>query len=125
MLIQPFLTAIATEGEYGLMLFDSEFSHAVVKRPKGGDFRVQPSLGGSTEPTDAPEGAIELAKAALAAAPAAATYARVDVLRGADGAFQVMEMELIEPALFLDGNAQAEAAFADAVIRAADQRRAT
>lgn len=125
MLIQPFLPAIAMEGEYGLMLFDGEFSHAVVKRPKGGDFRVQPSLGGSTEPSDAPEGAVELAKAAIAAAPAAATYARVDVLRGADGAFQMMEMELIEPALFLDGNARAEAAFADAVMRAVDQRRAT
>lgn len=125
MLIQPFLPAISSEGEYGLMLFDGEFSHAVVKRPKGGDFRVQPSLGGSTEPSDAPEGAVELAKAALAAAPAAATYARVDVLRGANGAFQVMEMELIEPALFLDGNARAEAAFADAVMRAVDQRRAT
>ena len=91
-----------------------------MKRPKEGDFRVQPNLGGSTEPSDAPEGAIELAKAALAAAPAAATYARVDILRGADGAFQVMEMEPIEPALFLDGNAQAEAAFADAVMRAVD-----
>ena len=120
MLIQPFLPAIASEGEYGLMLFDGEFNHAVVKRPKEGDFRVQLNLGGSTEPSDAPEGAIELAKAALAAAPAAATYARVDILRGADGAFQVMEMELIEPALFLDGNAQAEAAFADAVMRAVD-----
>ena len=61
----------------------------------------------------------------LPAAPAAATYARVDVLRGANGAFQVMEMELIEPALFLDGNAHAEAVFADAVLHAADQRRAT
>ena len=34
MLVQPFLPAIATEGEYSLMLFDGDFSHAIVKRPK-------------------------------------------------------------------------------------------
>ncbi len=106
------------------MLFGGEYSHAVVKRPKGGDFRVQPSLGGSTQPCEAPRGAIELATAALSAAPVQATYARVDILRGPDGAFQVMEMELIEPALFLDGNALAEEAFVNAVLAAAERTSA-
>ena len=63
-------------------------------------------------------------KAALSAAPVQATYARVDVLRGPDGAFQVMEMELIEPALFLDGNALAEEAFVNAVFAAAERTSA-
>ena len=57
MMIQPFLPSIATEGEYAVILFDGVYSHTVVKRPKSGDFRVQPHLGGSTEPCEPPAGA--------------------------------------------------------------------
>ena len=46
MIVQPLIEEIARTGEFSLMLFDGEFSHAVVKRPKTGDFRVQPHLGG-------------------------------------------------------------------------------
>src|SRR5437764_1203541 len=61
MIIQPLIEEIARTGEFSLMLFDGEFSHAVVKRPKSGDFRVQPHLGGVTFPSQAPPGAEELA----------------------------------------------------------------
>ena len=94
----------------------------MVKRPKSGDFRVQPHLGGSTEPCDPPPGAIELAHAALAAAPAAATYARVDIVRAQNEELRVMELELIEPALFLDVALHGKDAFADAIIAAARSR---
>ena len=119
MLIQPFLPSIAIEGEYALILFDGQLSHNLVKRPKAGDFRVQPHLGGTTEQCDPPEGAAELAMAALAAAPAPATYARVDMIRDAVGDLRIMELELVEPALWLDVVPHAEDAFADAVIAAA------
>ena len=124
MMIQPYASSIETEGEYAVMLFDGVYSHTVVKRPKDGDFRVQPHLGGIAEPCEPPEGAVALAQAALAAAPTAATYARVDIVRGVRGQLQIMEMELIEPALFLDGNPAAERAFANAVLQAADRARA-
>ena len=123
MMIQPFVSSIATEGEYAVILFDGVYSHTVVKRPKSGDFRVQPHLGGSTEPSEPPAGAIELAQAALAAAPAEATYARVDIVRGREGELLIMELELIEPALFLDVAPHGEDAFADAVIAAAERSR--
>lgn len=122
MMIQPFLPSIATEGEYAVILFGGTYSHTVVKRPKSGDFRVQPHLGGSTELCDPPEGGIELAQAALAAAPAAATYARVDIVRSPDEQLQIMELELIEPALFLDVAPHGKDAFADAIIAAATLR---
>lgn len=122
MMIQPFLPSIGTVGEYAVILFDGVYSHTVVKRPKSGDFRVQPHLGGSTEPSEPPAGAIELAQAALAAAPAEATYARVDIVRGREGELLIMELELIEPALFLDVAPHGEDAFADAVIAAAEAR---
>ena len=118
MMIQPFLRSIAEEGEYSIMLFDGAFSHAIVKRPKAGDYRVQPHLGGTEEPCMAPPGSIELAKAALAAAPTEAAYARVDMVRDASGKLAIIELELIEPSLWLQHAPDAGASFAS-VIRAA------
>ena len=95
MMIQPFLRAVADEGEYSIMLFGGEYSHAIVKRPKAGDYRVQPHLGGTEESCAPPPGSIELARAALAAAPAEAAYARVDMVRDATGALAIIELEQI------------------------------
>ena len=120
MIVQPLMHAITSEGEYSVMLFGGEFSHAIIKRPAAGDFRVQPHLGGTAEPCSPPEGAIDLALAALAAAPAPTAYARVDVIRGNDGALRLMELELVEPALYLDHAPNtARRRFADAVLSAA------
>ena len=115
MMIQPFLRSVADEGEYSIMLFGGEFSHAIVKRPKAGDYRVQPHLGGTEEPCAPPAGSIELAKAALAAAPAAAAYARVDMVRDGTGALAIIELELIEPSLWLQHSPDGGAAFVRAV----------
>lgn len=118
MMIQPFLPSIADTGEYSLLLFGGEPSHCVVKRPKSGDFRVQPHFGGDTLACEPPPGAIELAQVALAVAPAAATYARVDLVVGPDGALQVIELELVEPALFLHCAPEASPRFAAAILDA-------
>jgi glutathione synthase/RimK-type ligase-like ATP-grasp enzyme len=119
MIVQPLIEEIARTGEFSLMLFDGQFSHAVVKRPKRGEFRVQPHLGGLTLPSPPPEGGVELAQAALACAPAAATYARVDMVPDDDGTLLVMELELIEPSLFLDDAPAGAVAFTNAVRRLA------
>jgi len=119
MIVQPLIEEIARTGEYSLMLFDGEYSHAVVKRPKSGDFRVQPHLGGVTLPSEAPPGGVELAKQALAAAPARATYARIDIVPDGDGKLLIMELELIEPALFLDHAPDGGAAFTRSVLKLA------
>ena len=115
MMVQPFLASVAEEGEYSIMLFGGTFSHAIVKRPKVGDYRVQPHLGGSDLPCDAPAGAIELARAALAAAPAEPAYARVDLIRRNDGSLAVIELELVEPALWLQHSLDHGASFAAAI----------
>ena len=121
MLVQPFLRAVAAEGEYSIMLFDGRFSHSIVKRPKSGDYRVQPHLGGTELPSDPPDGAIELAHAALAAAPAKATYARVDMVRDNGGELAIIELELIEPALWLQHAPDDGESFAAAVRSALAQ----
>ena len=124
MIIQPLVEEIEKTGEFSLMLFDGEFSHAVVKRPKKGDFRVQEYHGGVTLPCPVPPaGAVSLAQAALAAAPAPATYARVDIVPDDSGALMIMELELIEPSLFLDHAPDGGAAFTRSILSRA--RKAT
>lgn len=115
-IVQPMLQSVRAEGEYSLILFGGTVSHCVVKRPKQGDFRVQPHFGGTTAACTIPDGAEAIAKAALDAAPAPAAYARVDLIRGDDGALKIMELELVEPALFLDRSPGAAARFAESVV---------
>ena len=122
MIVQPLIEEISRTGEFSLMLFDGQYSHAVVKRPRSGDFRVQEYHGGETRPCDAPPaGAIELAQAALAAAPAKASYARVDIVPDDSGALRIMELELIEPALFLHHASDGGAAFTRSILSAAQR----
>jgi glutathione synthase/RimK-type ligase-like ATP-grasp enzyme len=117
MIIQPLIEEIARTGEFSLMMFDREYSHAVVKRPKSGDFRVQEYHGGVTLPCAAPPaGAVQLAQAALAAAPAEAAYARVDIVPDDEGTLRIMELELIEPSLFLDHAPDGGAAFTRSIL---------
>ncbi len=122
MMVQPFQRSIST-GEWSIILFGGKFSHAVLKTPAAGDFRVQPNVGGTDRAGVPPHGAVELAQAALAAAPAPALYARVDMIAGANGALKIMELELIEPALFLHHAPDKGAAFASAVRTAAAAAR--
>jgi glutathione synthase/RimK-type ligase-like ATP-grasp enzyme len=116
MLVQPWIEKITDSGEWSLMFFDGVFSHAVSKVPLPGEFRVQPEFGGLIQRCDPPPGAIALGEAALAAAPEPATYARVDIVEANGGTgLQVIELELIEPALFLDRAPERAPRFAEAV----------
>lgn len=117
MIVQPLIEEIGRTGEFSLMLFAGEYSHAVVKRPKSGDFRVQEHHGGVTLPCSVPPvGAVKLAQAALAAAPAPAAYARVDIVPDDEGLLRIMELELIEPSLFLDHAPDGGQAFTRAIL---------
>jgi hypothetical protein len=115
MLIQPLMPAIADEGEYSLFHFGARFSHAILKTPARGDFRVQEQFGGREVAVTAPADALLLAEAARAAAPGPLLYSRSDMVRGADGGFRLMELELIEPSLFLQHAPDGGQSFADAL----------
>ena len=117
-LVQPLMPGILTDGEYSLFFFDGRFSHAIVKRPATGDFRVQEQFGGREEPWDANDAARALAVAALAAAPAPPVYARVDMVGDARGRPHIMELELIEPSLFLHHAPDKGAAFGRSIYAA-------
>lgn len=117
-LVQPLMPGILTDGEFSLFFFDGNFSHAIVKRPASGDFRVQEQFGGREADWDANAEARSLALAALAAAPAATVYARVDMVGDAAGTLHIIELELIEPSLFLHHSPDRGAAFGRAVYAA-------
>lgn len=113
-LVQPFMPEIESEGELSLLFFDGVFSHAVRKRPKQGDYRVQFQFGGRDESVQVSEGLVEQARNGVACAPAPTVYARVDgVVR--DGRFLLMELEVFEPLMFLARHPEAPARFARAI----------
>jgi hypothetical protein len=99
-LVQPFVPAILSTGEVSLIFLGSRFSHAVRKLPRDGDFRVQDNYGGSVQPYAPSVKEIETARAALSVVPAPTTYARIDMV-DLQGMPAVMELELIEPELYL------------------------
>ncbi len=114
-LVQPFLPQIAG-GEVSLVYFDGRFSHALVKTPRAGDFRVQPQHGGQQQAYRPSAALVAQGAALLAALPETPLYARVDGLVQ-NGALRLMELELVEPHLYLATNPGAEARFADAIAR--------
>lgn len=100
-MIQPFLPAVCEEGEHSFVFIDGEFSHAILKRPKGGDYRIQSLYGGTETPRRPPIADIRAAADVVAAIPyERPLYARIDMIRGADGVLRLIEAELIEPYLY-------------------------
>lgn len=108
-LLQLFVPEIQSRGERSLVFLGGGFSHAVLKRPRPGDFRVQADFGGSLETGKPEESTIEFAEAVLTAAGRSWLYARVDLVETDRGPV-LMELELIEPDLFLTAGAAARLA---------------
>jgi glutathione synthase/RimK-type ligase-like ATP-grasp enzyme len=117
-MIQPYLPQIESSGEISLIYFAGRFSHAISKVPQPGDFRVQPEYDGIITAHDPAEDELAAAQAILAAVEEPLLYARVDLVRGLDGRPLLMELELVEPDLYLAYGDRAPAAFADAVAAA-------
>ena len=97
--VQPFVPAIV-DGERSLVFLGGRFSHAVRKVPKAGDYRSQRHLGGREVDHEPDSAELQVALAAMAAAPGRLTYARVDLVDW-EGAPVLIELEVIEPDLFL------------------------
>lgn len=115
-IVQEFIPEIATVGEWSLIFFDRVYSHAVRKMPMKGDFRVQTELGGSSMFADASDDLIAATRHVLDTIDGDLLYARVDVVQRAD-TVTLMELELIEPMLFLVGEPFAAKRFAQAIAR--------
>ncbi len=112
MLVQKFVPEIAA-GELSLMFFGGHFSHAVKKIPADREFRVQEKYGGQVESWAPDAETIRTCEAALSCVPGPTLYARVDGVATARG-FVVIEVEVIEPSLFLRYDPAAATRFARA-----------
>ena len=117
-LLQPFLSRIGADGESSLVFFGGTLSHAVRKIPAQDDYRAHPYWGARIEPHVPSDAERAVASRALAAVPGTALYARVDLVPLDDGTPALIELELIEPYLFLD--ASSAAVFAGSIAGLSD-----
>lgn len=117
-LIQQFISEIQTDGEISFIYIDGLYSHAVLKRPAAGDFRVQKEHGGSAELFHPDSILLDQANAIAAKVPQVrdSLYCRIDAV-AQDGRLVLMELELIEPELFLGLAEGAAERFAKAIVR--------
>jgi glutathione synthase/RimK-type ligase-like ATP-grasp enzyme len=105
-LVQPYIEEIVKVGEYSLIFFNEKFSHAVLKSPAAADFRVQHYYGGTIQTLIPSDAMLSSAQALVDRFAKNTLYARVDGVE-IDGVFHLMELELIEPYLFLGLSDQA------------------
>jgi glutathione synthase/RimK-type ligase-like ATP-grasp enzyme len=114
-MIQPYLQAIETEGERSLFWFGGKYTHAIRKVPQAGSWLAN-MPGKTTFLAEAPPpAALEAAEAARARAPKDLLYVRIDLVLGDDGKWRVIEIEAIEPYLFLDFAPEGARFFVDAI----------
>ena len=99
-LAQPFLEEIKTDGEWSFIFFNGNYSHTVLKTAKPGDFRVQHFFGGTIHTPTPPAALLETAQVIVDKFAKDCLYARVDGV-ALQNELVLMELELIEPFLFL------------------------
>lgn len=112
-LIQPFLPEIG-QGELSMIFFNGKFSHAVIKKPKDGDFRVQRQYGGKYELFDPSKYLRSTAEKIISQVQQKLLYARVDGVM-INNEFHLMELELIEPDLYFEFDEAIKIRFVDCV----------
>jgi Prokaryotic glutathione synthetase, ATP-grasp domain. len=115
MMLQEFQENIVSEGEISMMLFNGEFTHAVLKIAKPGDFRVQDDFGGSVHEYQPSKDQIAFAQKVVNAAPELPVYARVDMFKDNDGNWALAELEIFEPELWFRRNPSAAKKLARAI----------
>jgi glutathione synthase/RimK-type ligase-like ATP-grasp enzyme len=116
MLLQEYVPEIVEAGEWSLMFFGGEYSHAVRKLPKSGDFRVQAEHGGRHAFEEAPSMIRKTAAEVVERFARETLYARVDMVERGEEAL-LMELELIDPEVFVEPGSEAIGRFAEACVR--------
>jgi glutathione synthase/RimK-type ligase-like ATP-grasp enzyme len=114
-LVQKFVPEVQGEGEWSFIFLGQAFSHAVLKRPAPGDFRTQLDHGGRSSPAVAKPALIQQAQRVVDTLPGPWLYARVDGCI-VEGELRLMELEVIEPSLFLAHHSEAPRRFARAIL---------
>ena len=114
-MVQPFMRGIVEEGEFSLFYFNGKYSHTILKTPKTGDFRVQEEHGGLIQTVEPSNELLATGDGVIKCTLSTPLYARVDFVRTTDGEFAVVELELIEPSMYLRQADRAPDSFANAI----------
>jgi glutathione synthase/RimK-type ligase-like ATP-grasp enzyme len=117
MLLQEFQHQILTKGEVALMVFGGKYSHAILKKAKPGDFRVQDDFGGTVHEYEPTATEIEFVEKVVSKVKPLPAYARVDIIWDNFNNLCVSELELIEPELWFRKHPPAADKFAETVHR--------
>lgn len=112
-LIQPYLRGVEDPGERSLVFIGGDYSHAVKRTQALTEGVGVDRLMTRIEPTDAE---MDVARQALACLPAPTAFARVDVVTGLQGLPVLMELEALEPRLFLQECPEAAEKLADVLL---------
>ncbi|MGW8121317.1 ATP-grasp domain-containing protein [Roseivirga echinicomitans] len=114
-MLQPFQKNIY-KGEISLMVMGGQFTHAVLKIAKPGDFRVQDDFGGSVHDYQPTQAEMDFAEKAVAACSPSPYLARVDIIRDNNDELAIIELEMIEPELWFRLNPKAAEVLADCIL---------
>ncbi len=117
MLVQEYQKTITTRGEASLMVFNGKFTHAILKKAKQGDFRVQDDFGGTVHPYRATKAEIDFAEKVFAACSPVPAYGRADIIWDESGKIYLSELEIVEPELWVRNHPAAAKAFAAGILR--------
>ncbi len=101
MLVQEYQDSISAKGEVSYMVIGGKFTHAVLKKGKGEDFRVQENFGGTVNDYQPIREEIEFAEMVVERSQPGIPYARVDVMWDNNNELSLGELEVFEPALWL------------------------
>ncbi|MBV1861496.1 MAG: hypothetical protein KUG77_23960 [Nannocystaceae bacterium] len=118
MMVQPFMPSILEHGEVTVVAMQGSPTHGLVKKAKAGDFRVQDDHGGTLHAHVPTSDELALTEAALGVRGPTPVYGRVDMVRDEAGVARIMELELIEPELWLRLHPPAADAFAEGIVAA-------
>lgn len=117
MLVQEYQETITTLGEASLMVFNGKYTHAILKKAKSGDFRVQDDFGGTVHPYYPSEKEIAFAEKVFAACNPMPAYGRADIIWDALGNIYLSELEIVEPELWVRNNPASANDFAEGIIQ--------
>ncbi|MCT8339070.1 hypothetical protein MG296_03305 [Flavobacteriaceae bacterium TK19130] len=117
MLVQPFFETIETKGEASLMVFNGKYTHAILKKAKSGDFRVQDDFGGTVHSYKPSEKEIEFAEFANAQCPTPPVYGRVDIVWDEQGDCYLSEMEFLDPEIWLREKPETAEVLAEGIVK--------
>ena len=115
LLLQEFKPEIATEGETSFIFFNKKFSHAINKKPKSGDFRIQVQFGGIYTSVCPSDEVMQQAQTIVDTLPNTLLYTRVDGII-INNQIQLMELECIEPDLYFNYSVGSIERFVNAIL---------